>query len=254
MFARPRSKSSRKVRPIGGVDQDFTKVVRPLLKKTVVFSKTDDDVPASPNIDPEVQPAPQSRRPKSAVARTGDSASYHYSQNDYYYIHKAVPKRAYRVVSYTEDSTGKISLFDILSGKPYNCGYGKSRKITSNAIVFDTKEAALSERFPHNQHCGTKSGNGVMPRVLIAFDVWGFCRKRMGGGLSSQCEYVKFMTIVKYLDAPHPTVKRLSNYYVNPHFFPGPDNTAPNRMRNSSRVKRYRAFEFYAIDGPSSTL
>ena len=140
MFARSRN-PKKKVRPLSGVDQDFTNVVKPLLKKTIAFNS---------NSAGSVR-APSPVRPKTTNLRTGDSSSYYCSHNDNTYVHRSVPRRGFRVLAYTEQENGKINLFDILNGKPYHCGYGKSRKITSNAVVFESKEAALSERFPANQ-------------------------------------------------------------------------------------------------------
>jgi len=83
--------------------------------------------------------------------RTGDKASYWCSSSDNLYIEKKCSERAYRVLSYRKDKTGKRVIFDILDGKPYFLTHGEGKRITHNAIVFETRSAALSERFPSNQ-------------------------------------------------------------------------------------------------------
>ena len=84
--------------------------------------------------------------------RTGDKASYWCSSSDNLYVDKKCSERAYRVLSYRKDGkTGKRVIFDILDGKPYFLCHGEGKRITHNAIVFETKSAALSERFPSNQ-------------------------------------------------------------------------------------------------------
>lgn len=84
--------------------------------------------------------------------RTGDKASYWCSSSDNLYVEKKCSERAYRVLSYRKDSkTGKRVIFDILDGKPYFLSLGDGKRITHNAIAFETRSAALSERFPSNQ-------------------------------------------------------------------------------------------------------
>lgn len=84
--------------------------------------------------------------------RTGDKASYWCSSSDNLYVEKKCSERAYRVLSYRKDSkTGKRVIFDILDGKPYFLSHGDGKRVTHNAIVFETRSAALSERFPSNQ-------------------------------------------------------------------------------------------------------
>lgn len=60
-------------------------------------------------------------------------------------------QRGYRILSYKENRNGTRIVFDILDGTVYNCGTGAGKKITYNAVVFDSKRSALSERFPSNQ-------------------------------------------------------------------------------------------------------
>ena len=70
-------------------------------------------------------------------------------------------------------------------------------------------------------------------------DVWGFCKRRRGGGLSRICEYVKFMKIEKYLDTPQPIPLRSPKKYVEPYYFPSPEHQALTRLNNDEFVKRY---------------
>lgn len=103
------------------------------------------------------------------IQKTGDKSSYWLSDHDDFYIDRGAARKAYRVVSYKTTKTGKRKVFDILDGKTYHCGTGVQRRITDNAIVFPSRSEALSERFPHNQHDASKSGNGRYARMLVSF-------------------------------------------------------------------------------------
>lgn len=103
------------------------------------------------------------------IQKTGDKSSYWLSDHDNFYIDRNAARKAYRVVSYKTTKTGKRKVFDILDGKAYHCGTGVQRRITDNAIVFASRSEALSERFPHNQHDASKSGNGRYARMLVSF-------------------------------------------------------------------------------------
>ena len=83
--------------------------------------------------------------------KTGDHNSFWCSANDNVYVDKRSSKKGYRVLSYRKSRSGKRIVFDILDGKPYYCGSGLQRRITNNVVVFDSRQAALSERFPSNQ-------------------------------------------------------------------------------------------------------
>lgn len=83
--------------------------------------------------------------------RTGDKSSFTLSDHDNVYIDRNAARKGYRVVSYKTTKSGKRKVFDILDGKTYHCGAGVQRRITDNAIVFASKQEALSERFPSNQ-------------------------------------------------------------------------------------------------------
>lgn len=86
------------------------------------------------------------------TVKTGDGNSYWLSGNDNVYLDRRTAVKGYRVVSYRKMKRGgKRVVFDIMDGKPYYCGVGVQKRITENAIVFATKQEALSERFPSNQ-------------------------------------------------------------------------------------------------------
>lgn len=85
--------------------------------------------------------------------RTGDKTSFFLSDHDNVYIDRNAARKGYRVVSYKTTKSGKRKVFDVLDGKTYYCGSGLQRRITDNAIVFTSKQEALSERFPSNQVC-----------------------------------------------------------------------------------------------------
>lgn len=80
-------------------------------------------------------------------------------------------------------------------------------------------------------------------------DVWGFCKRRRGGGESRLCEYAKFIKIEKYLDAPSPMPHRLPKKFVEPYYFPSPDYQDPSRMRTQSVVKRLGGMTTHHISG-----
>lgn len=96
-------------------------------------------------------------------------------------------------------------------------------------------------------------------------DVWGFCKRRRGGGESRLCEYAKFIKIEKYLDAPSPMPHRLPKKFVEPFYFPSPDYQDPTRMRTLSVIKRSggmtnqhisgkgRPMKIHAADGGATT-
>jgi hypothetical protein len=78
--------------------------------------------------------------------------------------------------------------------------------------------------------------------VLCGLDAWGTTKLRHGGGSSLVCEFVRFMTVVQYLDTPAPRVSRLVYRNSDPYNFPGPDHTPPTRDRMDPEVKAYGMF------------
>lgn len=106
----------------------------------------------STNTTVETEDSAQRTTEKSTrTVKTGDSNSFWLSVNDDTYIPRSASKKGYRVLSYKKTKSGKRKVFDILDGKQYYCGAGVQRRITDNAVVFQSKQEALSERFPSNQ-------------------------------------------------------------------------------------------------------
>jgi len=133
--------------------------------------------------------------------------------------------------------------------------------------LFDTKEAALSERYPSNQAYAGKGGNGRYPRILVAFgkllymfliflpcnftvlmmivsiDAWGTFRKRLGGGSSYLCENAIAMNILKCLDPQQPMASRLCERYVDPYFYTKGEVSPTTRQRSSTTFRKNRFFD-----------
>ena len=166
--------------------------------------------------------------------RTGGATSYHYTKHHELYIDRHQSHRCYRVLTYKENSRGQKQFIDIMSGAGY------SRSMNNDLCVYDTRRGALGEKFHPGQYGHSKSGNGVLPRVLVAFECWGKCRRRCGGGISSQYEFGKFVGIVECLDPHYPHSKKHAPAPVPPYFFPKRDLAAPPRSvnRRSIRVQR----------------
>lgn len=156
MFARPKTSSKPEHDPI------FRKFAKEIVKKT---SPSDDDLNSPSNRSN----TSLNTQTTSSTARTGDSMSYSFNLNDNSVIPVKNATRMYRVLGLKEDKTGKKTLFDIIDGRIYCQGFTYNNRICSNVILFDSKQAALSERFPANQAGASHSGNGVYPRILVAF-------------------------------------------------------------------------------------
>lgn len=223
MFARP-----HRISPtcrVADVDHTFTKVGRNLVEP---------DAPET---------SPRSATTSNTSVRTGDGFSYSSNANVSVEIPTKNALRMYRVLSYTVDKAGRKVFFDMIDGRIYGRGPGMACRVSTNVVLFETKEAALSERYPFNQVGAAKSGNGVHPRILVTFDAWGSCRKRYGGGPSLIVENAKMMKIVDFLDPPHPVAKRLCDRYVEPFFFTPADRRKPNRETSGSSFKLNRLFD-----------
>ena len=190
MFARPKTSYNRHASNGGGfqgVDKTFTEFIVPLVSRSSI--EINNDVREAQRRKDEAQrksastsrlfsnTAASSNRFASSrttgaadpkLSRTGDSASYRYATNDKMYIDRNAAKRGYRILSYKEDLHGRKVVFDLLEGTVYYCGK-TSRRVTKNVVVFDNKQAAMSERLPANQVGHSKHGNGLYPRVLVSF-------------------------------------------------------------------------------------
>lgn len=190
MFARPKNSYNRQASNGGGfqgVDKTFTEYITPLVSRSSI--EINNDVLEAQRRKDEAQRknASSSRLFNNTAAssnrftnsrsmgtadlkinRTGDAASYRYATNDKMYIDRNSAKRGYRILSYKEDLHGRKVVFDLLEGTVYYCGK-ISRRVTKNVLVFDNKQAAMSERLPPNQVGHSKHGNGLYPRVLVSF-------------------------------------------------------------------------------------
>jgi hypothetical protein len=218
--------------------------------------------------------------------RTGDYRSYTITGNNdgnfSFFLDKRSAKLMYRVLI-CKDTTLQGStdphrlLIDSLDGKIYCDGFTYRNRVAKDIVLFESKSAALSERYPCNQVGASRGGNGVYPRILVAFgkflfssvlcvishffrafclifslsvslsvfgslDAWGHMRRRHGGGPSVQCDNAMAMKIVQFLDPPHPIQARLSTKYVEPHFNPPADYTKPTRERSDHWFKVNRFF------------
>jgi hypothetical protein len=123
---------------LAAVEHTFTQIIGPaILQSTLSSSSKSTSTTSSLN--------------SSVSNRTGDSQSFSFNTNDPFYIEKRACQRGYRILSYKEDRNGRKVIFDVLDGTIYNCGGGLGKKVTNNAIIFDSKKCALSERFPSNQ-------------------------------------------------------------------------------------------------------
>ncbi len=147
-------------------------------------------------------------------------------------IPKMSAKRCYRVLTFTTDKNGERQVMDIPEGNIYWCRTGtQKRRITPDAIAMDSKQAAMSERFPMTQVGASASGNGTLPRVLVAFDCWGKCNRRYGGGLGAKYEYVKYIRIEEFLNPPKTVSKKQSEHPIHPHCYPKRDHSPTLQAR-----------------------
>jgi hypothetical protein len=158
MFAKPSRKKRSKGYP--GVGALAKYILSP--KKSSVGIDTEAPVSASSTVATKTTVESNatastllSRISADVLVKTGDNRSFWTSSNDTSVIAKGAAMKGYRVLAVKTNKKGKRVVYDILDGTKYYCGSGVQRRITSNAIVFPTKEAALSERFPSNQvkHC-----------------------------------------------------------------------------------------------------
>ena len=164
--------------------------------------------------------------------RFGGNSTYHIDRRSPTDIHKLQSIRCYRVLCYKEGFKGKMLLMDILDGKVYS---DSGDKITHDAIVYNNKRDALCERFPPSRVC--KSKLAARPRVLVAFDCWGYCSPRRGGVLCYHIENAKYMGIVQCLDAPSPHSRNRCNVPVAPNFYPGRCDVPPPREVSTRDVR-----------------
>ena len=181
----------------------------------------------------EKQQQQQRKRP----VRSGDESSFHVVSSFETHVHSLAAHRCYRILTYEDTDQGRI-VFDILNGTEYYCRSGpQKRRITPNVPVFNSVKDAMSEKFPPGD------GRLSMPRILVRFDAWGRCRKRLGGGDCAVYEYVKFLGIIRFLDAPATISAKQCDHPVAPHMYPRSDKPVRTRNPVDKRIKIDLAFD-----------
>jgi len=187
-------------------------------RRIVKTQLTDYEAPPSIPVEerPEIMPK---------VKRYGGGESFTYN-SPVGGISKMAAKRCYRVLTYSDDADGQRHVIDVAEGKEYWCRTGpQKRRITPDAVAMDSKQAALSERFPLTQVGAATSGNGTLPRVLVAFDCWGKCSRRNGGVEAAKYEFVKYIRIEDFLNAPKTVSKKHSESPTQPNMFAKQDHS-----------------------------
>ena len=217
------------------VDDDIKKDVQVVKPTEVKF----DDVH-----DMASEPA-ASRQPRKPPVpkRTGNEDSFSF-RKQFVKIDKFSAKRAYRILTYVTKANGDREVMDIPDGYIYYCRTGpQKRRITPDAVAYDTKELAMSERFPYDQIGAARSGNGTLPRILVAFDGWGKTHRRVGGGGSAKYEYLKFIRIERFLDAPESVSGKQSELASHPHYFGKIDRRPRSRKAIDKAIYMDRTFD-----------
>lgn len=214
-FGRP--KSAGTVRPRSspwishGVDRNFTEFNN-ILKLSTLNKPADRPKTANGRL-PILVTTPETDAPDgSNNGSSKHSSSHRLTQHVSTKLDKLESRTGYRVLAYKVDTTGKyIMLHDILDNTMYHCGTivnTSFAKKASHVPLFDSKQSALSEKFPHRTRCDLKgvekAKNNKYARVLASFDAWGKCQRRLGGTPAVIFEHAKFLNIVEFLDGAPP--------------------------------------------------
>lgn len=158
MFARP-----KKVAPgpkLSEVDRSFTKYAIPLISRSSIGSPkvgfVDDNSSKATAEDSTIESNEKTITLKpQPVPRSGDYRSYNFTaqndKNQAFFIDKKSARRMYRVLIVKETALGKKILIDSLDGKIYCDGFTYRNRVARDIVLFDSKSAALSERYPSNQ-------------------------------------------------------------------------------------------------------
>ena len=149
MFGRP--KSARKVQNTKAVEKTFTTIVKPLIAKSNLSNKERDDQSYSTAQTTPAISAPNSPFSLKSSYRQGTNITYKCDANDTSYLSKVEGVRGYRVLALREDILGKKILFDMIDGTIYNCGFSGANRISNFVPLYESKTAALCERFPPTQ-------------------------------------------------------------------------------------------------------
>eukprot|EP01039_Chlorochromonas_danica_P009137 gene9137-10087_t len=188
--------------------------------------------------EPRPPDSPSTRTTSTtSTLRTGDGLSYSTNANVVLNVPANNARQMFRVLNCTEDRHGHRIFFDSIDGRIYGKGPAMNNRVSQDVVLYDSKSAALSERFPSNQVGGGRGGNGIHARVLVSFDAWGETRRRYGGGSSVLVQNAKMMKIIQFLDPPYPVSKRLCDRYVEPFFFTKADRRKPNREVSNHAFK-----------------
>ena len=157
-----------------------------------------------------------------------------------------------------------------MDGTVLNCSrHPKKSRDNKNLTVYDSKPfsdiwqlhvfvknyfwflgitAARSERFPPHQVCSSKSGNGRLPRVLVAFECWGKSKRRRGGASACRYEFARFVKIISYEDTPTTITKQRTEIPDKPCYYPIRDrNVSPMRLSTSRETKLTCMLQFIPI-------
>jgi CRISPR/Cas system CMR subunit Cmr4 (Cas7 group RAMP superfamily) len=150
---------SKKVAPVQNireVDKSFTQYARSLIATTTLSNPKRlfiDDNASKITEDCSLDSVEEQPR-NNNFSRTGDCRSYAFtsqnSKNQNFFIDKKAATRMYRVLV-VKETAGKKLLIDSLDGKIYCEGFTYRNRLARDVVLFDTKSAALSERFPSNQ-------------------------------------------------------------------------------------------------------
>lgn len=188
---------------------------------------------------------------ENAPKLTGDCRSFTFKR-EAINIHKLSAKRCFRVLTYRDLPNGRREVMDIPDGRIYFCKTGpQNRRITPDGVAFDTRDLAMAERFPANQVGAARSGNGTLPRILVAFDCWGKASRRMGGGGAARYQYCKFSKIISFLDAPKTTSKKQAEHPVVPNYYPKADHRPAPRSPIDKAIYLDKMFNTRVWDKPS---
>jgi len=182
---------------------------------------------------PELVPDEMKPEVPAKVKRYGGGESFTFNSPTAS-IPKMAAQRCYRVLTYSDDKNGERHVMDVAEGKLYWCRTGpQKRRITPDAVAMDSKQAALSERFPLTQVGAATSGNGTLPRLLVAFDCWGKCSRRNGGVSAAKYEFVKYIRIEEFLNAPKTVSKKHAERPIQPNLFAKQDRSPQLNTRKA---------------------
>lgn len=102
--------------------------------------------------EPRPPDSPSTRTTSTtSTLRTGDGLSYSTNANVVLNIPANNARQMFRVLNCTEDRQGNRIFFDSIDGRIYGKGPAVNNRVSQDVVLYDSKSAALSERFPSNQ-------------------------------------------------------------------------------------------------------